>query len=279
MRIKKRRKIKKNRLVLIMISVIMIVIGGFIVMNKFFFDSDQVGDKELLNVESDTTNKEELEDNTDDNKEVIDSTTVNLEKVPVNNGEYKNLSDGEYLTDKGYTLKIENGVATIDGILIVNKTYSIPSNYGGELTSDVMKAFNDMKAEALALGLNLWIQSGYRSYDRQQSIYNNYVARDGQVNADTYSARAGHSEHQSGLAFDLNTIDDSFTYTDEGKWVAENCYRFGFILRYPKGKENITGYMHESWHLRYVGIDLATKLYNNSNWITMEEYYGISSSY
>ena len=136
-----------------------------------------------------------------------------------------------------------------------------------------------MKAEATALGLNLYLSSGYRSYTLQEKIYNNYVARDGKTTADTYSARAGHSEHQTGLAFDLNTIDDSFSYTDEGKWVNDNCYRFGLILRYPKGKENITGYMYESWHLRYVGTELATKLYNNGNWITLEEYFGIDSKY
>lgn len=216
-----------------------------------------------------------------DGSDIDDDTTtnVNLGKAPLNNSEYKELSDGEYLTDKGYTLKIENGSAYIDGLLIVNKTYSLPSSYGGNLTDDVMDAFYLMNADATALGLKLWIQSGYRSYYTQNTLYNNYVDRDGQEAADTYSARPGHSEHQTGLAFDLNTIDDSFTYTDEGKWVNNNCYRYGFIIRYPYGKDNITGYMHESWHLRYVGVELASKLYNNGDWITLEEYYGISSSY
>ena len=136
-----------------------------------------------------------------------------------------------------------------------------------------------MDADATSLGLNLYISSGYRSYYDQKYIYNNYVSRDGKEKADTYSARAGHSEHQTGLAFDLNSIDDSFTNTPEGKWVHDNCHKYGLILRYPKGKDNITGYMHESWHLRYVGIDLATKLYNNGDWITLEEYFGIDSKY
>lgn len=184
-----------------------------------------------------------------------------------------------FTTNKGFKGKVIDGVTYIDGILIANKTYSLPSSYGTGLTQETKKAFNDMDAEATSLGLNLYLSSGYRSYSTQNKIYNNYVARDGKENADTYSARAGHSEHQTGLAFDLNTIDDSFTYTDEGKWVHDNCYRFGLILRYPKGKDNITGYMHESWHLRYVGIDLATKLYNNGNWITLEEYFGIDSKY
>ena len=191
----------------------------------------------------------------------------------------KDPNNYSFTTKKGFNGQVKNGVTYIDGILIANKTYSLPSNYGSGLTAETKKAFNDMDAEATSLGLNLYLSSGYRSYSTQNKIYNNYVARDGKQNADTYSARAGHSEHQTGLAFDLNTIDDSFTNTNEGLWVHDNCYRFGLILRYPKGKDNITGYMHESWHLRYVGVELATKLYNDGDWITLEEYFGIDSKY
>ena len=184
-----------------------------------------------------------------------------------------------FTTKNGYTAKVINGITYINGILIANKTYSLPSNYGNGLTKETQNAFNQMDADASSLGVNLYISSGYRSYYDQKYIYNNYVSIDGKEEADTYSARAGHSEHQTGLAFDLNTIDDSFTNTPEGKWVHDNCHKYGLILRYPKGKDNITGYMHESWHLRYVGTDLATKLYNNGNWITLEEYFGIDSKY
>jgi len=127
--------------------------------------------------------------------------------------------------------------------------------------------------------LNLYISSGFRSYSYQENLYNNYVAQDGQLAADTYSARPGHSEHQTGLAFDLNTIDDSFAYTEEGKWVKDNCQKYGLILRYPKGKEAQTGYQYESWHLRYVGKELAQELYNNGNWITLEEHFNLTSEY
>ena len=184
-----------------------------------------------------------------------------------------------FTTSKGFSGKTVNGVTYIDGVLIANKTYSLPSNYGNGLTTETRNAFNKMQADAKAVGLNIWLSSGYRSYYDQRSIYNGYVARDGQVAADTYSARAGHSEHQTGLAFDLNTIDDSFAYTAEGKWVAENCHKYGLILRYPKGKDSITGYKYESWHLRYIGGDLPSKLYNNGDWITLEEYFGIDSKY
>lgn len=182
-------------------------------------------------------------------------------------------------TSKGYLLKVSNGITTIDGIVIANKSYSLPSDYGNGLTSETINAFNNMRADASALGLNLYNSSGFRSYYDQQYIYNNYVKRDGKAAADRYSARAGHSEHQTGLAFDLNTIDWSFEYTSEGKWVNDNCHKYGLIIRYPKGKEEITGYMYEPWHLRYVGKELAETLYNNGNWITIEEYFGIDSKY
>lgn len=184
-----------------------------------------------------------------------------------------------FTTSKGFKGEVIDGITYIDGILIANKTYSLPSDYGNGLTSITQSAFNKMNADAKSLGLNLWIASGYRSYWTQNTLYNNYVAADGKEEADTYSARPGHSEHQTGLAFDLNSVESSFANTDEGKWVKDNCYRYGLIIRYPKGKENITGYMYEPWHLRYVGVELATKLYNNGDWITLEEYFGVDSKY
>lgn len=179
-------------------------------------------------------------------------------------------------TEPVYELEIEP--TYINGILIVNKTYPLPSTYApGCLSSDTDAAFKKMAADAYAEGLTLWVQSGYRSYDLQKDLYNRYVSRDGQAAADTYSARPGHSEHQSGLAFDLNTIDDSFAYTAEGQWVAENCHKYGFIVRYPKGKEHLTGYQYEPWHLRYLGVDTATAVYESG--LCLEEYLGITSEY
>ena len=244
------------------------------------------------NILEDNNKKEVIDNNIEVNKKE-EEDVIKLDSAPINSSEYKNLSDGEYLTSTGYKLKIENGIAYIDGNLIVNKTYSLPYDYkpsnpsqviNGDrcnncIEREVMDAFNLMKSDAKAVGLNIYISSGYRSYSYQERLYNNYSAVDGMEGADTYSARAGHSEHQTGLCFDLNEIDDSFAKTDEGKWVNENAQVYGFIIRYPKGKEKITGYQYESWHLRYVGVDLATKLYNNGNWLTLEEYYGLTSNY
>lgn len=196
-------------------------------------------------------------------------------------------------TSKGYKIEVKDGVTYIDGFLVVNKTYPLPSSYvptgthkkvSGQICQECIieegySAFANMKKDATAQGLNLWIQSGYRSYSYQGGLYNGYVKRSGKEAADTFSARPGHSEHQSGYAFDLNTITDAFANTKEGKWVNENCYKYGFIIRYPKGKENETGYKYESWHLRYVGVDLASKLYNAGDWITMEDHFGITSQY
>lgn len=183
-------------------------------------------------------------------------------------------------TSKGYTIEIRNGIYYVNGILIANKSYSLPSSYHpGGLVSDFTTNFNKMASDALNSGVNLRIISGFRSYNTQVNLYNNYVNRDGKQAADTYSARAGHSEHQTGLAADINSLEQSFINTKEGKWLNDNCSKYGFIIRYPKGKENKTGYMYEPWHIRYVGVDIASRLYNNGNWITLEEYLGISSEY
>lgn len=172
-------------------------------------------------------------------------------------------------------------------VLVINKSYGVgPSYYpanmitvpGGEqLVEDVYSAFSDMQNAAAAEGLNLYIPSGYRTYETQNRLYTNYCAQDGKEAADTYSARPGHSEHHSGLCFDLNSIDDSFAYTAEGKWVAENCHKYGFVIRYPKSKEDKTGYKYEPWHLRYLGIEFATYLYEND--LCLEEYLRIDSEY
>ncbi len=176
------------------------------------------------------------------------------------------------------SIEVIDGVTYVEGILIANKTYALPSTYyPGDLQQEVKQAFNLMQSDASGQGLSIWISSGFRSYNSQSNIYNGYVRRDGQSVADTYSARPGHSEHQTGLAFDLNSISDSFADTSEGKWIAENCHKYGFIIRYPKGKEHLTGYKYESWHLRYLGVEKATEVYNSG--LCLEEYLGITSAY
>lgn len=170
-----------------------------------------------------------------------------------------------------------DGLTYIQGVLIANKSYSLPADFNPGLDPTCQNQFYKLQSDAAAQGLNIWLSSGFRSYDYQNQIYNNYVARDGQAAADTYSARPGHSEHQSGLAIDVNQIDDSFIGTPEAIWLENHCHEYGFILRYPQGKQDITGYKYESWHIRYVGTDMSYPIHDSG--LTLEEYFGIDSYY
>lgn len=160
----------------------------------------------------------------------------------------------------------------INGILIVNKSYGLPSSYSPGVNSVAYSHLQQLQEAAKQVGFSIPTLSGYRSYETQRILYNNYYARDGAI-ADTYSARPGHSEHQTGLAFDVGAIDDNYGSTPQGQWLSQNCSEYGFIVRYPKGKENITGYQYEPWHIRYVGVDIARDITSRN--ITLEEYLGV----
>lgn len=171
----------------------------------------------------------------------------------------------------------EDGITYIDGIMMASKTYTLPADYDPGINQEALDSFNEMALDAAEEDLNIYIASDYRSYYDQERIYNNYVDRDGKELADTYSSRPGHSDHQTGLAFDLNSIDDSFGDTPESDWVAVNAHKYGFIIRYPDGKEDITGYQYEPWHIRYLGIDKATEIYESG--LTVEEFLDVDSAY
>lgn len=165
----------------------------------------------------------------------------------------------------------------IDGILIASKQYPLPSTYAPGESKEARAAFKEMAAAALLDNIRLVAFSTYRSFERQQELYARYVGNDGQEAADRYSARPGYSEHQTGLAFDIGEENaeqhfarESFGETPAGKWVAEQAHNYGFILRYPQGKEKITGYMYEPWHFRYIGKERAQKVYESG--LTLEEY-------
>ena len=198
-------------------------------------------------------------------------------------------------TANGFPLYQINGLTYVDGYLIANKTYLLPSDFVPGDTHKSAKgqrsachdcinnvawaAWMDMQKAAKKEKFKLWIKSGYRPYKIQKILFAKYVNRDGQKKADIYSARPGASEHQTSLSFDINLASSSFDRTPEAKWINDNAHKFGFIVRFPKGKKEVTGYKYESWHVRYVGSELAEKLYNGGNWISMEEYFGITSNY
>ena len=188
--------------------------------------------------------------------------------------------DMSFVTGKGFKLTRVDGLTSIDGILIVNNSFSLPESYGiGAIQKDAYAEFNNLLTDARTDGVHFSLLSGYRSYRTQKEIYDDYVSKHGKEAADKAVSRPGYSEHQTGYALDLNNAEESFGNTNEGKWLAANCAKYGFIIRYPKGKESVTGRQYQPWHIRYVGPELAKKLYNNGEWITLEEYFGISSVY
>lgn len=196
---------------------------------------------------------------------------------------------------ENYASEIEIDIVdlvSLDSInILVNKTHSLPSDYEPSdliepdvLTTKKLYVREIIHEDLLEMfkaaendGQYLSITSGYRSYSYQNKLFNNYAARDGIEAASRYSARPGQSEHQTGLALDITsksgkcTLSTCFKDTDEGKWLNENSWKYGFVLRYPEGKEEITGYMFEPWHFRYVGKKEAKKIFESG--LTIEEYY------
>jgi len=303
---RRQRQVRRNRIILactaaalliIIIVIISVSMKGCSKSKK----TDKNGESTTAKVEESTQTKEnestsEEVSSTDTSSIMSDATSVpassdSSEFAPPVVPSGNTVSKGT--TSKGFQIQEINGATYIDGVLIANKTYALPQDFiptnpdqpvnadrsSTCLDKTLMSAWNTMLKDATAKGLNIYIASGYRSYNYQVNVYNRYVKSDGAAVADTYSSRPGNSEHQTGLCFDLNTIEDSFQYTNEGKWVNDNCYKYGFCIRFPKGKDSATGYQYESWHLRYVGVDLATKLYNNGDWLSLEEYFGITSEY
>lgn len=176
--------------------------------------------------------------------------------------------------------------------VVVNKTRPLnPKTYvpadltavggGQQMRAEAAGALKNLVAGAKSEGLIISPLSGYRSYNTQVSVYNNEVATNGQAVADTQSARPGTSEHQTGLSIDVGGggcgIEDCFGNTSQGKWVAANAHNYGFIIRYPEGKQSVTGYRYEPWHIRYVGVELATEM-KNKGVQTLEEFFGLPAA-
>ena len=223
-----------------------------------------------------------------------------LEDAYMNTTNNLNTSDNDkhsndYLKYNSISLDTEPDSISV----FVNKEYTLPESYvpenlvtpdvnffgtntGGKnmLREEAATALEKMFDDASDEGISLYGVSGYRSYARQKEIYEKNVRLRGSKSTNKVSASPGHSEHQTGLAIDISSkslgenLTDEFADTPEGKWIAKNCYRYGFIVRYPKGAEKITGYSYEPWHIRYVGTELSEYIYNED--ITLEEYFGYS---
>lgn len=185
-----------------------------------------------------------------------------------------------------------------DILVLVNKNHVLPPDYEPEdlvipdvrfpftefhekkqLRKEAADALEALFSAADAEGIELFAISGYRSYERQEAIFAANVEKHGEEQANTFSAKAGQSEHQTGLVMDVSTHEVGFDLVTEfeetaaGKWIKQNAHQYGFIVRYPKGKEHITKYQYEPWHLRYVGKKAATEIFEND--LTLEEYLGV----
>lgn len=193
--------------------------------------------------------------------------------------------------DYDFYTNIQKSDTSKGNLIIVNKYYQLDNDYyygelvtmdkaydnknGSKLNKEAYAAFQKLVDAGEKEGYHIRNNSAYRSYNTQSGLYNNYKNSNGLTWADKWSARPGHSEHQTGLALDVGVKNEyslgKFESSPEFTWMKNNAHLYGFILRYPKGKEYITGYGYEPWHYRYVGVDVATYIYENN--ITYEEYY------
>lgn len=193
--------------------------------------------------------------------------------------------------DYDFYTNIQKSDTSKGNLIIVNKYYQLDNDYyygelvtmdkaydnknGSKLNKEAYAAFQKLVDAGEKEGYHIRNNSAYRSYNTQSDLYNNYKNSNGLTWADKWSARPGHSEHQTGLALDVGVKNEyslgKFESSPEFTWMKNNAHLYGFILRYPKGKEYITGYGYEPWHYRYVGVDVATYIYENN--ITYEEYY------
>lgn len=162
------------------------------------------------------------------------------------------------------------------GVILVNKVYTVPSDYNPGMNYYADTAFQKMKQDAAKENLIIKKGSSFRTYDYQKKLHQRYIRQHGEKDTVNSSAKEGHSEHQLGLAIDIinnnpaTSINNRFKNTREYKWLIANAHKYGFILRYPEGKENITGYIYEPWHYRYVGEQTAKEIYEKN--VTLEEY-------
>lgn len=190
-----------------------------------------------------------------------------------------NMDMGYMKADAGSPIYDLNLFRVVDGVLIVNATYGLPSNYDPGQSPEALEAFKVMQEAIEREGdMSLTLASGYRTYGYDGNIPEGDQARESETGEIKHKAKKGHSEHQTGLAFDLvgkktsARHDPSFENEPEFAWLLANAHKYGFILRYPKDKEAVTGYQYEPWHFRYVGTKHATAIYDSG--VTLEEYFG-----
>ena len=304
---KKRRvkiKLKKKNFIIFIIFIILIIFGitklmSFILKNvDTHKNKNEVIDKTNNNKKEDTEKEKKLKElnninkkvkyfkmdnldryinyknkNTDKEiKQIIKDVNMDLDKEPYKDMiKATNLNSINILVNKHNYLTEDYVPENLENI---NSSYAL-SNM--KMVSEAKNAFENLSKDASKQNLKVIAMSTYRSYEYQVDLYNRYVKTDGKEAADTYSGRPGNSEHQTGLAVDVYNVKESYTNfekTKEYTWMQDNAYKYGFILRFPKDKENETGYEFESWHYRYVGLEAAKYIKEHN--ISFEEYCAIN---
>src|SRR5690625_3192692 len=241
------------------------------------------------NLTENNTNENESNTTPENDKNDTNDLTENNNAEQDDTNENSNDNNDDTLNDTGDNSDDDPTITAL-----VNKEHSLEDNYAPDdlVTVDVptvlenpevnqlrevaADALKDMFNEAKESGIYLHARSGYRSYETQVQLFQNYVEQHGEEAANRYSAKPGQSEHQTGLVMDVTSesmnfqLDESFDETKEGKWLRDHAHEYGFIIRYPKDGEDMTGYMYEPWHIRYLGIDMATNVYESG--LTYEQY-------
>ena len=286
---KKKIKLKKNLIILIIIIILIPI--SITILSKQKTNKITKNKKEL-------TKEEKKLKQLDNINNKIDYFNMNyLDRYIEYKNNNKNLSNEQIIKnvnmhlDKSFYEDVEEAKYLNTEKVLVNKHYYLKEDYipdnlenissmyalsGMKMVKEAKEEFENLSKDARSENLKIVAMSSYRSYDYQVNLYNKYASEDGKEAADTYSGRPGHSEHQTGLAVDVYNIKESYTNfenTEEFKWMQEHAHEYGFILRFPKEKEKEkeTGYIYESWHYRYVGLEVAKYIKENN--ISFEEYY------
>lgn len=219
-------------------------------------------------------NKERYKKYQKENSDLTPKEIVTHVNIGIDNNYYENTKEAKYLNQSFILVNKYNYLPedyVPDNLEEIDKKYSTG---GMKLVNYAKEAFEKMANDAKKEDLSIIAMSSYRSYKYQVNLYNRYKEQDGEEIADTYSARAGFSEHQTGLTVDVYNGKKDYTEfenTKEFTWMQENAHNYGFILRFPKDKTKLTGYQYESWHYRYVGKEIATYIKEKN--ICFEEYY------
>ncbi|SHI92778.1 D-alanyl-D-alanine carboxypeptidase [Clostridium cavendishii DSM 21758] len=257
---------------LVFLSDIMMYIIYLIIIGTSIFTINSIcknqelrkSEKEAIEIAKKVTEKQQLLAKTEENtKKKYDENIKNI----CDSNEYLKLVNKNMLLDKNYKPQ--------DLIIPKVKIAKKASPEIRQMRKEAAEALEKMFYDARRDDINLMIVSAYRSYDSQEEVYENKLKNAGIEETNKYVAKPGSSEHQTGLAVDINGIkfsdlNEDFAKTKEGLWIKDNCSKYGFIIRYPKGKETITGYSYEPWHIRYVGLETAKIITEKG--ITLDEY-------